>query len=207
MSEQSKRCEQGHNPEISEAEPWRLLAVPGDGGLDNVVHAFLRQDTVVAEALDFQQTSVYLAADLLQARQVGDIFSHPKVLWSVDGGLSAQSSAFLEILLDIAVLIIDVEGGMHPLLNNTGAKRARGLPGNFTFEDQLHSIRSAQVYVFTDNLLEELPALYRAGEDLGETHLQLPHREAMSIAGLLVLRGKRERQLLHPLVEERLDLR
>src|SRR5258707_12388551 len=64
---------------------------------------------VVAGALDVQQTSVGLEADLPQGGQILQPLADAEVTRVVDGGLRAQGAPFLVVLLDARPLVVHVQ--------------------------------------------------------------------------------------------------
>src|SRR6202165_1994937 len=96
--------------------------------------------------------------------------------------------------------------GRDSLLNDPGAE-APGRGGGYAlFEDQLHAVRSAEVEIVADHLLEELPTPDRTGKDLGQADLHLPDGELPIVARLAILGSERHRQALQPTGEKRRDL-
>jgi len=82
-------------------------------GTIQLMHGFFSHRAVVAEAFDFEKTSVGLKADLPQSRQVTQPFADVKVASVVDGRFRAGSHLgylgnLFEVLLDARVLVIHV---------------------------------------------------------------------------------------------------
>ena len=75
----------------------------------NGLKTALTDRAVVADSLDVEQTSIGLEAYFPQGEEVLEPFPDPKIPGVVDGGFGAQSSAFLVVLLDPTVLVVDVE--------------------------------------------------------------------------------------------------
>src|SRR5919106_769877 len=91
------------------------------------LQSFFSHRAVMAEALDFEQTSVGLKADLPQCRQVTQPFADGKVTRVVDRGLGPCADLthvrdLFEILLDAGVLVVHVQRGDHAVGQYTGAK-------------------------------------------------------------------------------------
>src|SRR5512135_2884327 len=90
---------------------------------------------VLADPLDVQETSVGLKADPPQGGQVGQPFADAEVARVVDRRLGPQGAAFLVILLDPRVLVVDVQRRRHPLGEHAGPEPARRPPGDPSVED------------------------------------------------------------------------
>ena len=83
----------------------------------------------MAEALDVEQTSVGRKADLPQGGQILQPFADAEVAGVVDGGLGAQGAAFLVVLLDPRVLVVDVQRRGDALGQDAGAEASRRAAG------------------------------------------------------------------------------
>ena len=81
----------------------------------------------MADALDAEQAPVGGKADLPQSGQVEvcQPFGHPEVAGVVYRGLGPQRPAFLVILLDFGVFVVDVQGRDHTV----GDDWVRNRPG------------------------------------------------------------------------------
>jgi hypothetical protein len=79
----------------------------------------------------------------------------------VDGGLRAERSSFLEVLLDLGVLVVQVEVGAGAVRDDLGAESPGGpvlaALADGPAEDDAHLVRAANVEVVADELLEEDP--------------------------------------------------
>src|SRR5207249_6108957 len=104
------------------------------------------------------------------------------------------------------MFVADVQTGMHPLAQDAGAGTARGGADDFAGEDQLHSVRAAQIQIVADDFLEELSAGHRAIHDLGEADFQLADRELVIIAGSAVAGRERQGEPIQPFGEENFEL-
>src|SRR5262249_58744555 len=69
---------------------------------------------VAGEALDVEEASVGLLADLPQGGQVTQPAFEVEVAGVVDGGLGAQRPAELVVLLDLGVFVADVQARGDP---------------------------------------------------------------------------------------------
>lgn len=66
--------------------------------------------------------------------------------------------------------------------------------------------RAAEIEVGADHGFEELAAVHRRGEDLGQAHLELPDAQAVTISSGTIGRRQGPGQLLEPVGEERLHI-
>src|SRR5215472_18770558 len=85
----------------------------------------------MAEAFDFEKTSVGWKADLPQFGQVTQPFADGEVARIINGGFGASpgeglAGNFLMILLDLGALVVDVQRRCDPFGDHPGAKGARG---------------------------------------------------------------------------------
>ena len=90
----------------------------------------------MAESLDAQQASVGREADLPQRGQVGQPFPDGEVVGVVDRGLSAQRPPVFVVLLDPAVLVVDVQARDDGVGDDPGAEPSRGVAPDLPAEDQ-----------------------------------------------------------------------
>ena len=114
---------------------------------------------IVAEAFDFEKTSVGLKADLPQSRQVTQPFADVEVTRVVDGRFRTGSHLDyignpLDVLFDAGVLVIHMQGWNHALGQHPGSKAPRRVFGHATIKDQLHHVWTANIKVLADDLLE-----------------------------------------------------
>lgn len=84
------------------------------------------------------------------------------------------------ILLDAGVLVVDVQRGRDTLGEDAGAHASRGAAGDAAIEDQLNLVRTAEIEVLADHLLEEQAAVHRAIEPLGQGKLGLQDRDVVA---------------------------
>ena len=122
---QRQRQQQRHHPRLAELQSRRLFAVFGHGRLHHPLDAVAAQAAVVADAFDFQQAPIDLPADLLQVGQIGQAFVHAKVVRVAERSLRPAAAAFLEVLFQIEVLVVDVQARMHAILDHPRAELAR----------------------------------------------------------------------------------
>src|SRR5262249_17247159 len=108
------------------------------------------------DAFDFQQAPVDLTADLLQVGQIRQALVHSEVIRISKRPFGPTATAFLEILLQIEVLVVDMQTGVNAVLNHPRAELSRRLLGYHAIEHQLHAVGPSQVQVVPDDLLKEL---------------------------------------------------
>src|SRR6516225_10484001 len=126
----------------------------------------------MAEAFDFEKTSVGWKADRPQLGQVTPPFTDGEVASIINGGFGASpgeglAGNFLVVLLDLGALVVDVQRGRDPFGDHPGAKGARGRLGDATLKDELHLVRTPQIQVLADHLLKEETTAQGSVEDLG----------------------------------------
>ncbi len=71
------------------------------------------------------------------------------------------------------------------------ASRRRGAARHPGGEQEVHALRTTQVEIVTDERFEQLAAIQRSVEDLGQTDLKLPDRQAMLVPGSAISSGQR----------------
>ena len=69
---------------------------------------------VVADAFGVQQAPVGGVADLGQCGEVSQLFADAEVAGLVEGGFGAERSPFLQVLLDLGFLVVQVEKRAAP---------------------------------------------------------------------------------------------
>ena len=153
----------------------------------------------MAQTLDVEQPSIGRKADLAQLRQIVQALADAEVVGIVDRRLGAQGPILLVILLDARALVVDVQGRSDVLGDDTGAKSPRRLTADLAVEDQLHLLRSAEIEVLTDHLLEEQSAVHGLLEHLRQGELGLQDRDVVAVAGLAIRTGERVREQAQPL--------
>ena len=97
----------------------------------------------------------------------------------------AQGPAFLVVLLDGGVLVVDVQARGDPGGDNPGPEPSRcrvgSAPPQLAVEDEADLVGAADVEVVVQHLFEEDPPGDRAVQDLGQGELGLQHRELVAI--------------------------
>ena len=107
VHKQSERRKQGYGARQTKAQARGALTLFGEGRLHNAFDAFLGEMTVVADALDVQQTSIDFSTNFLQEGQIGKIQADAKVLWIINDGLRAQGAVFFEVLFHQRFLVFN----------------------------------------------------------------------------------------------------
>src|SRR2546430_15506528 len=119
--------QQSLHPRISKAQRCRTLSIDHDRSLQVLERCFA-DEAVVADALDVEQTSVGGKADLAQFLEILDASANIKVAGVVDGRLGSKRVSLLVILLDAALLVIDIERRHITLGAQTGTQTVRSSP-------------------------------------------------------------------------------
>ncbi|GAB4453662.1 MAG: hypothetical protein Fur0044_48530 [Anaerolineae bacterium] len=65
MPKQGKDGQEGHHPEITQAQPWPPLTAVGFGWVRQTFDTLGGETAIVAQPLDVQETSIDLSAHLL----------------------------------------------------------------------------------------------------------------------------------------------
>ena len=164
-------------------------------GLMDLLKGGFSYTRVMAEAFDFEKTSVGWKADLPQPGQVTQPFTDGEVASIINGGFGAGpgeglAGNLLVILLDLGALVVDVQRGRDPFSDHPGAKGARGRLGNATLKDELHLIGTPQVQVLADDLLKEEATGQGSVQDLGERELGLQDGQVVGVTRLPVGLGE-----------------
>ncbi len=157
QTEENQGLQKRQHAPVPEAQWGGSLSIANDGGLQ-LLETLLPEGTVVSDLLQLEQATIGREADRLQLRQILQAASDIEVARVVDGGLGAQRAAFLVVLLDTGLLVIDVQRRDDAGGNHARAKASRGAPGEAALKDQLHLIGATQVEVLANDLLEEHPA-------------------------------------------------
>src|SRR5438105_467050 len=184
-----QRTPESLNLRVGEGQSRSSLLV----NLNRTIHTLkggFGQHTVMADLLDFEQTSVGLEADLPQGGQVREPLADVEIARVVHGDLGAERSTFFVILLDPVTFVIDIEGRNHPLGNDAGAKATGRSSGDPAVENELYVLRAAEVEVFADDFFEEDAAAHGAIQHLRERELGLQNGEIIAISGLAIPGGK-----------------
>ncbi|MBZ5585196.1 MAG: hypothetical protein LAQ30_23915 [Acidobacteriia bacterium] len=132
-----------------------FLTVFGDGRLHHALDAVAAQPAVVADAFDFQQAPTDVPANLLQVGQVRQSLVHVEVVGVAEDPFRPAAASFLEVLFQIEILVLNVQAGVHPFLDDPRAKLAGELLGHHAVKNQLHPVGPSQVQVVANDLLEE----------------------------------------------------
>ena len=118
----------------------------------------------MADALDVEQTSVGLEADLRSAGRLRSRLPMPKsrVLLMVVSVRSARPSLWYCLMRD--VLVVDVQRRDDAVGDDAGAEAPRGAAGDAARSKiKLHLVGAADVEVLADHFLEEDAARSPAG--------------------------------------------
>ena len=97
----------------------------------------------------------------------------------------------LEVLFDVAVLVVDVQAGVDPGGDHPGPVaigRGWSAPRQSSIEEHADAIRTAEVEVVADHPVEKMAPVQRSVEDLGEADLDLPEAELMTETGAPIFR-------------------
>ena len=113
----------------------------------------------MADAFGVQQAPVGGVADLGQGGEVRQLFSDAEVARLVERGFRSERSPFLQVLLDLGLLVVQVEVGAGPAGNDLGPEGPWGgvlaAQPDLAAEDDVHLVRQADVDVVADQLLEK----------------------------------------------------
>src|SRR5690348_10188251 len=115
---------------------------------------------VVADAFGAGEAPAGRVAGLRHGGEVRQLFADAEVARLVDGGLGAERPSFLEVLLDVGLLVVQVEVGAGAGRDDLGAEG----PGSAELaaladhpaEDDVDLVRAADVQVVADQLLEKI---------------------------------------------------
>jgi len=202
--------EQGVDSGVAEAQAGDAGSGGGDGGGGEIGEGFRAADRVVADGLDAEQAPVGGKAELPQGGQAGQPFGDVEVAGVVDRGFGSQCSPLFVVLLDLVVLVVNVQRRDNPIGDHPSTEPARGLAfaavDDAPIKDQADAIRSADVEVVADDLLEKDPPRHRRIQHLGQRKLGLQDRQLIALAGGFVMGGERIGQDLEPLAQQRVDL-
>ncbi len=199
-------AEQGLDERIGEGQGRDALAGDPSGPRDPSERG-VSDRAIVADPSDVQQASIGLKADLPQGGEVRQPFADPEVAGIIDGGLGPQRAPLLVVRLDARAFVVDVQRRRDPLGDDPGPRPPGRAGAHTPVEDQLDLIRSPEVEVLANDLLEKRPARRGTVQHLREAELGLPDRQPITIAGAAIPRGKRVGQTRQPLAPQGLDLR
>ena len=120
----------------------------------------------------------------------------------VDHALDAKGAVLLQVDLDPGMPEGQVDGDLVGAVQQPGGEGPRGLAGDPGGEDDLGVLGQAQVHVAGQQLLKDGPDPARVVEDQGAGDLDLPHRQLPPAAVVTVGGGQRQRDAVHPVLEE-----
>jgi len=109
-TEQDQGGPQDQHAGIGKAQRRSALPVHLAGAI-HLLKRFFSQAAIVAEALDFEQTSVGLKAELPQTRQITERLAASEVAGIANRGFSTQGPSLSVVLLDAGGLVVDVQRG------------------------------------------------------------------------------------------------
>src|SRR5437764_12923092 len=164
---------------------------------------FFAHGPVLAAALDFEQTSIGLKADLPQCGQITQPFADGKVSRVVDRGLGPRGDFthlrdLFEILLDAGVLVIHVQRWDYAFGQHAGAEAPGCSLGHPAIEQELHHVGPPDVEILADDLLEQDTPVQWPVQNLSEREFRLQDGDIVPVAGLAVLWRKRMWQTRQP---------
>ena len=153
---------------------------------------FFSHRAVMAEALDFEKTSVGLKADLPQCGQVTQPFADGEVARVVDRGLGPCADLrhvgdLFEVLLDAGVLVIDVQRRDHPVGQHAGPEASGSSLGHAAVEDELHHVRAPDVEILPDDFFKQDAPVERAVQNLCQGEFRLQDGEVVAVSGFAIL--------------------
>ena len=161
---------------------------------------------VMADALDVQETSVGLKADLSQGAEVVQPFTDGEVVRVIDGGFGAQSASFFMILMDLGAFVVHIQGRAHTVCDDASTETSGGTSRHPTIKDQLDLVRTPQVEILPQNLLEEHPPGQGSVEDLSKCKFGLQHGQVIRITGLVIFFRIRMWQACKPFIDKPSDV-
>ena len=171
------------------AEPQRRGSLTIDlDRSDDLIESIFADRAVVAETLDVEQTSVGLEADLPQGGQVLQPLADAEVARVVDGGLGAKRAAFLVVLLDAGVLVVDVQRRNHAVGQDAGAE-APGVRW-FTRRSKISCTWSGRPRSRFSRMTSSKKSAAVLGpvQNLGQRELRLQDGDVVAVAGLAIRR-------------------
>src|SRR6201987_805008 len=196
-SEQDEGLEERLNGWIGKAQAGRALATGCHRSVDGLQSIFT-QDAVVAQPLDLDKPLIGRKSDRAQLCKIVQAYADAEVVSVVDGRLGPQGPAFLVVLLDARVLVIDVQGWGDIPRDHPGAKAGSRMARYPAIEDEFDLLRAAEIEVLADHLLEEEATVHRSVEDLGGGELRLQDRDIVAVTGLAVRSSEGLRQEPQP---------
>src|SRR6056297_4005676 len=100
MQEQGERGHQRHDPRIRGSESGRAFAVGCDGRLGKPLYTCFGKNAIVAYSFYLQQTSVRVACNSLEIRQISDAFFDAEILGVVYCEFGSGGAVLFEVLLE-----------------------------------------------------------------------------------------------------------
>lgn len=155
----------------------RGLAVGGPRGLDQVREVGRCQGAVVRERFGLEDAAVDVIAERAEVAQVRQPPSDAEIVGIVEGGLGAQRALLLEVMLDVAALVGDVQTRIDAGGDDAGGEPAGRGPGDLARKEELDVIGPPEVEILADHAFKEFAAAERAIEHLGATDFELENRE------------------------------
>src|SRR5450756_687938 len=205
VEEQEQDVEQGLNAEVGEAQGRGPLAIQRDRFL-HFLERRLTDEAVMTDALDVEQTSIGCEAYGAELIEIFDASTDFEVASVINGGFGSECLAFLVVLLDPVLFVVDVQRRDNTMGNHPGAESAGRVAHDSAVEHEAHLAWPANVKVLPDDLLEEDAPGNRPIENLGERELCLQNRDVVAIACGAVARREWMRQAAKPLAQELIDL-
>jgi len=199
--------QQRRHPRLPELQGRGRLALRRLGGEHEIREVGGGQPTVMGDLFGLQQARVDVLPQRAKVAEVPQPPSDPEVVGVVEGGRGAQRALLLEVLLDVAALVLDVQARDHALGHDAGREPARGRPGDLAREQQLQPIGAAEIEVLAQDFLEELSAVQRAREHLRAADLHLQDRPLVGEARGAILGRQGQRQVRQPPLEEGAQIR
>ena len=155
---------------------------------------WIRKDAALAGTFSVQQACVDRTRPVLQLAQVGKAPLAAEVTGRVHDGLNPQGALVFEVLLDPRMFVEGVDGDLGAAGDDFGLELRGGVGADPPVEDDLDSVRAAQIKIVSDQRLEEAAGVTGGVEHDRAGHLDLGHRQLPPVAGQLVGGAQRQRQ-------------
>src|SRR5882672_6059244 len=204
-TEEDHGAEQCQDARVTECECSGVLAVALNVVMDLLERVFADR-AVMADSLDAEEASIGGEADFPQGGKILELSADGEVAGVVDGGLGPECAALLVILLDAAVLVVDMERRDDAFREPARTETTRCGPHHATIEDELHLVGSAGVEVVANHLFEEETPRKRTVKDLRQREFGLQGADLVAKAGCTISCRERMRQTTEPLSSECVDL-
>lgn len=166
------------------------------------LHLETRRITIAGITRDSETGPIRAGAGFWPVRIADHTPIDAEVIRVAKRSLRPTPPAFLEVLLQIEVLILNVQALVDALPNHARAELPRRLFSHHPIEDLMHAIRPPQIQVVTNDLFEEFASAQRSIEDLGQAYFHLPDRQTPLVTGSAVLWPQRQREPLEPFAEQ-----